>query len=118
MKSIRQTDKAMTPDQTLTKLLDLCAQHGYDAVAIGMKHKVVPQSVSFVFGPQGSIFAKPRGRCNARIGGWPAIWAITEQIGLKSSCGNNHQRQIENIHFHPQVWQLKKGKLVKIAEEV
>jgi len=87
----------MTPDQTLTKLLDLCAKHGYDAVAIGMKHEVVPQSVRFVFGPQ----------------------SIVEQVGLESGCGNFHQHQIHNAPFlHPQVWQLKKGKWAKIAEEV
>jgi len=30
------------------------------------------------------------------IDGWPAIWRIVEKAGLKSSCGNSHQRQIEN----------------------
>ncbi len=109
----------MTPEQTLTKLLDLCAKHGYDAVAIGMKHEVVPQSVRFVFGPQGSIFANPKGRKRCNIDGWPAIWSIVEQVGLESGCGNFHQHQIHNAPFlHPQVWQLKKGKWAKIAEEV
>ena len=108
----------MTPDQTITKLLDLCAQHGYDAVAIGMKHEVVLGSTTFPFLCSEDIFAKPRGRCMARIGAWPAIWDIVREVGLKMSCGNHHQCQIENIPFHPQVWQLKKGKWAKIAEEV
>jgi hypothetical protein len=116
MKSIRQTDKAMTPEQTLTKLLDLCAQHGYDAVAIGMRHEVVPHSMGYTF-PESGIFAKPQGRRKCEIDGWPAIWTLTEAVGLESSCGNTHQRFVKDIPFHPQVWQLKKGKWAKIAEE-
>jgi hypothetical protein len=108
----------MTPNQTLTKLLDLCAQHGYDAVAIGMKHEVVPSSLDFPFGVSEWLFAKPKRWCGALDGAWPAIWNVAKTVGLKRSIGNYHRCQIENIPFHPQVWQLKKGKWVKIAEEL
>lgn len=108
----------MNPNQTLTKLLILCAKHGYDAVAIGMKHEAVPGSLNFPFEASEWVIAKPKAHQMAKIGSWPAIWSIAGKSGMTLVCGGPHRCQIENPPLHPQVWQLKKGKWVKIAEEV
>lgn len=106
----------MNNKQKLTKLLNLCAKHGYNGVAIGMKHESIPQSQTFPFGPQDSIFAKPKGKSDPRIKKWPAIWEIARAVGLKMGCGNSHQCQIDKLPCNPQVWQFKKGRWAKIAE--
>ena len=106
----------MTPKQTLTKLLSLCAEHGYNAVAIGMRHKAVPYSIECK-DVVSDIIANPKNEGKAHINGWPAIWNIVRMVGFEMPCAHCHRCQIHNLPFRPQVWQIKCGEWVKIAEK-
>lgn len=102
-----------TPEQTIRQILRLCQKHNYRRVSFGVAHKSIPQSVSFCFGPDGSIFAWPENK-RTQIGNWPAIWRIVEMAGLKSGCGNSHQTQVRVEGAAPQVWHLIEGKWKRI----
>lgn len=93
------------------KLLELCKKHNYKRVCIRESSELVPQSVSFPFGPSNSIFCWP---CKDKqcIDGWPAIWEIAEILG-ESSCGNSHQYQISG-DYNSGVYVLKNGEWEKI----
>lgn len=68
--------------------LECCEKHGIKIVAIQRQTKLIPESVGFVFGADGSVFA------SEREGDWPAIWAAVEEYGISGGAGNGGQHQI------------------------
>lgn len=70
------------------KFLDVCTEYGVDLVSIGERTDRIPESVSFPFGAEGSVFAEKRD------GNLPAIWRVAEKSGVYGGCGNHNQAQL------------------------
>ena len=70
------------------KFLAVCLEYGIDLVSIGTKTDRIPESVSFPFGVESSVFAEKR------EGDWPAIWRVAEKSGVYGGCGNHNQAQL------------------------
>lgn len=72
------------------KFLETCRKEGLKKIAIGVSHKSLPQSVSFPFGPDGSVFSDSKTSKFDR----PAIWEVVGQLGISGGCGNGDQHQL------------------------
>lgn len=81
------------------KLLSLASEYGYKRIAIGIRHKDIPKSVSFPFEPDRIVFGWPCDKTTTSGGTWPAIWKIIEKLGAGAGCGNSHQMQIKSEMF-------------------
>lgn len=95
--------------------LKKCGKHKLTRVAINVADKSVPESVSFPFGPQGSVFAQGQTK-----DGWPAIWRATEEAGISGGCGNHNQHSITHeaqAKLIDGVYELKDGKWRKVGSE-
>lgn len=91
------------------KLLEECQMVGIDKVSIGIADKSVPASMNFSFGARGSVFAM------GTNGSWPAIWGAVERSGIKSSCGNSNQKQLnDEEQVVDGVYHLKDGQWKKV----
>lgn len=78
------------------KFLNACDEVGLKRVVIGVAHPLVPESQTFVFGPQYSVFGlKRKGSQTHDFDGWPAIWAAVSRAGISGGAGNSNQHQIE-----------------------
>lgn len=99
--------KALTPEQKLKPFLADMKKAGYTRVAIRCSTPKIPDSVTFIFGPQSSVFGWPY----VNDGHWPAIWEVVKKNGIGCGCGNSHQYQI-NDNLPIGYWELVKGKWV------
>ena len=81
----------------IKRLIRSSAKHGYQCVNVGSLPHIT-----------GSKFLKGSHHIHAwcfkqdentfpKIGGWSAIWNLTEQLGW-GGCGNSHQRQVSYDH--------------------
>ncbi len=79
-----------------TKLfLDKCLKVGLKRVCICVSNKIIPESISFPFGPRDSVFGLKRKNAKTHdYNGWPAIWAAVEMANIGGGCGNSNQHQI------------------------
>jgi len=107
--ALARTEYAKANDFT-TKLLYECGEVGIKEVAIGVADKSVPESMEFVFGARGNIFAMGRDKS-----GWPSIWGCVDRAGIASSCGNSNQKQInDESQVVDGVYHLRDGKWAKV----
>lgn len=78
----------------LTKrLLRACTAVKIKAVTIRCTHKRVPQSLSL---PAHAALDSVVAAGNAKVNGWPALWAALEKVGLRGGCGNGNQMQVRS----------------------
>ena len=91
------------------KLLSLASEYGYKRIAIGIRHKDIPKSVSFPFEPDRIVFGWPCDKTTTSGGTWPAIWKIIEKLGAGAGCGNSHQMQIKSEMFLEKSQLLQNG---------
>lgn len=89
------------------RVLSECKKAGYKRICVECADSAVPISVSFPFGPKGSIFALP----NRRSGdGWPAIWKIIENLEIWEGCGNGQQVAVKSGVLDQGYYYLVNGK--------
>lgn len=93
------------------KFLSKCSELKIKAVCVGVRHSIVPSSMTYPFGADGSVFAEGNDE-NGRV----LAWQICEDMGIAGGCGNpgQHQADIENILEGAYLY--KKGKWQKVDE--
>ena len=103
--------KAEEAAEKTAEVLAIAESLGVKTVSIG---KITPLvgNENWGFRAQGSIFT-PHG---AEVNGWPAAWAIAEQSGIYSGCGNSGQAQIDSSKVIDGVYQCKNGQWVRIKK--
>lgn len=99
--NIHKIHSLMYIDKQTIQLLELCTPY-YEYIGI---RAFTPDQISKgnTWGVNFSAFGQPwilnkddkslNGK-DGRLNGWPAIWGLCDKVGFKSSCGNEHQRQI------------------------
>ncbi len=81
-------------EQFLAKCLEL----GLKRVCIGVANPIVPESMTFTFGPYNAVFGLKRKNAQTHdYNGWPAIWAVVNQLGIGGGCGNSNQHQVSPV---------------------
>jgi hypothetical protein len=96
------------------KFLNECGKAGYTRISIGKKHPSIPQTTTWPFGYNGSVFAWPE---DVREIGWPSIWRIVDRLKINGGCGNSHQHQIDTSKLLDGVYHLKNGNWIKVEAE-
>jgi hypothetical protein len=97
------------------KFLDACREEGLKKIAIGVSHDSIPESVSFPFGPDNSVFSN---RKNSKLSGSPAIWEVVRKLGISGGCGNGDQHQLTiegKARLIDGVYHLKDGSWKKVG---
>ena len=79
---------AEAEDFTL-RFLKCCSKHHIKLVSIGKRTDIIESTKNYPFGCGGSVFADGRTRY-----GWPAIWAVVEEMGISGGAGNTGQHQV------------------------
>ena len=79
---------AEAEDFTL-RFLKCCSKHHIKIVSIGKRTDIIESTKNYPFGCGGSVFADGRTRY-----GWPAIWAVVEEMGISGGAGNTGQHQV------------------------
>lgn len=74
------------------KFLRMCKKAGYRRISIGVKDSRIFACRGWPFEFENSVFASPNIRDRY---GWPAIWGIAEECGIRGGCGNAQQVQIK-----------------------
>ena len=96
------------------KFLKCCKEHGITKVAIGMRHKSVPDSMNYPSGFESfSVFAYQPKQKDV----WPPIWEAVSDAGMSCGCSNGNQSQIDlddMMKLDKAVFHLKKGKWIEI----
>ena len=99
--------------ESTNKFLEDCAKSGLRKVSIQRKHKSIPESMDFAFGPSGSVFGI--GINDSRDeSGWPAIWGVVQRAGISGGAGNANQHQIRSDTLIDGVYHFRSGKWMKI----
>lgn len=91
------------------KLLSTCGKAGIEKVSIGMRDDSIPSCKGWPFAFTGSVFTLP-----VKGSDWPAIWSCVRDAGFEMGCGNSDQASIDPELFVDGVYELKKGKWIKI----
>jgi len=71
--------------------LDECKKQGIKLVSIGRTDEEIKSTNGWPFDPARSIFADNRSKDD-----WPAIWKVSENLGIGGGCGNSGQHQISS----------------------
>jgi hypothetical protein len=75
--------------------LSKCLEVGLKRVCICVSNPIVPESMTFIFGSEDSVFGlKRKGSTTHNYNGWPAIWAAVSLAGIGAGTGNSNQHQI------------------------
>ena len=91
------------------KLLSTCGKAGIKKVSIGVRDDSIPACKGWPFLFTGSVFTLP-----VKGSDWPAIWSCVRDAGFEMGCGNTDQASIDTELFIDGVYELKKGKWIKI----
>ena len=92
-----------------SKFLDECVKSGIKKVGIS---KTIPE-VDWPFETgNGSVFGIGRDKT-----GWPAIWGVAERMGISYGGGNTGQHQANTSRLIDGIFELKKGKWIKIEDK-
>lgn|GEM_PF-2562233 len=99
------------------KFLSKCSDAGYDRVSVGKRHESLPNTNAFAFGCEGSVFGHHSKGKDVRIGSWPAIWHICENLSIGYGCGNSHQHQAKTENLIDGVYHFKSGQWERVDKE-
>lgn len=89
--------------------LQSCEKHGINLVSIGQKTNLIKSCKDWPFGYVGSVFADERSE-----NGWPAIWAVCDEMKIGFGAGNTGQHQANLSKLINGVYKLEDGKWLKI----
>lgn len=78
-------------NEATRKLLKKCQEYGLKRVCIGVRHKIVPESMGFPFSPVTSIFGIVAPKADSDVEGSPAIWRVVDELGISTGAGNTNQ---------------------------
>lgn len=73
------------------EFLECCRKNGIKKVGINTGDESLEGYRKHPFGKSGNVFA------DEDKDGWPAIWAVCEQMNISGGCGNGGQHQISSI---------------------
>lgn len=88
--------------------LQCCEKHGISLTSICKKTDLISACKGYPFGSDGNVFA------DERENGWPAIWAVCEELKIGKGCGNTGQHQANCSRLIDGVYKLENGKWLKI----
>lgn len=96
-------------------LLRKCQKYGLKRVCVGVAHPLVPESMTFPWNPDGSVFGidTPKG-LSKDDDGWPAIWRVVEDLGISWGAGNSnqHQARMDGLQLGAYLYRNKKWKKI------
>lgn len=114
--------KSIGPINIPTKtFLAECKKEGLTMVCIQVSHPMIPESVDFPFGPEGSVFGAGGKRDGRDEFGWPAIWEVVGKLKYAGGAGNSFQSQLNSIgqrDLCPGAYRLRAGFWYKNGKKV
>lgn len=113
----RLTKTVEKAEVATANFLSKCQEHGLECVAIGMRTRRIPVSISYPFSPDGVAFGEGVSRKpdeDGRLSRDPAIWHAAYDAGVASGCGNNGSQQVIDDLLIDGVYELRGGVWKKV----